>query len=255
MNKKFVTAILACMAALIGSLGYYTYTLHNYTEKLEALNEIKTQSINLSDSIINSQAEIMRSNRTTIEGLEELIAELDEDNSEYIKQLNELSKTLDEMLAQTYFDSSNVTKSSNATITHMRRALKGTALYDLASAYIEAEKTYGVNAYVLAAITGLESKWGTSDRAVNDNNLTGFAVYNNSAAGRKFNSKEECILETAKLLKENYLTPGGVSYNGLSVKDINTRYCFLEDESAPDYTWYKKVVSIAISLKNKANDF
>ena len=135
----------------------------------------------------------------------------------------------------------------------MRKALNGTELYDLSQAFVDAETQYGVNSYFIAAICAQESAWGTSYRAKYQNNLTGHAVYHRGAGGTYFSSKYESVMETAKMLKENYLSPDGIYYNGLSTVDVNKKYCFLQDEATIDYNWSSSVNSIAHSLQYKGN--
>lgn len=127
-------------------------------------------------------------------------------------------------------------------------ALKGTELYDLIPHFIEAENTYGVNAFALIGLVANESGWGTSERAKRDNNLTGYAVYSSSSKGRKFKSKRESILETARLLKETYLTPGGECYNGVSLWNVNERYCV----DVIPYQWSDIINQIAHKLQYKS---
>ena len=153
------------------------------------------------------------------------------------------------------FDENNVTKLSNTTLSHMERALVNTGLYDEAKSFVKAEQTYGVNAYFIAAICANESYWGMSDRAKNDNNLSGYAVYNNSAKGAKFDTKHDSIMATAKLLRDYYLTPDGECFNGYSVVDVNKKYCFLQDGETIDFNWATQVTSIAKDLVYKANKF
>lgn len=153
------------------------------------------------------------------------------------------------------FDENNVTKLSNTTLSHMERALVNTGLYDDAKSFVKAEQTYGVNAYFIAAICANESYWGMSDRAKNDNNLSGYAVYNNSAKGAKFDTKHDSIMATAKLLRDYYLTPDGECFNGYSVVDVNKKYCFLQDGETIDFNWATQVTSIAKDLVYKANKF
>ena len=94
-----------------------------------------------------------------------------------------------------------------------------------------------------------------SDRAKNDNNLSGYAVYNNSAKGAKFDTKHDSIMATAKLLRDYYLTPDGECFNGYSVVDVNKKYCFLQDGETIDFNWATQVTSIAKDLVYKANKF
>ena len=118
-----------------------------------------------------------------------------------------------------------------------------------AQAFIDAEKQYKVNALFLAAIVAQESGWGSKAGGTNGTNLTGHCVYNSSSVGTTFNSGYESILATAKLLKEDYLTPGAKSFNGYGVQDVNTRYCLKDDMKTTDYKWTSFVTSIENNLE------
>lgn len=109
----------------------------------------------------------------------------------------------------------------------------------------ECEDLYGINAFFLVGLVAQESGWDTSNRANYQNNLTGYAVYNNQSKGMSFNSKEDSIYKTAKLLKDNYLTFGSKYYTGKSIWNINTNYCWYEDGSGPNYSWSDYINQIA----------
>lgn len=111
-------------------------------------------------------------------------------------------------------------------------------------AFIDAEKQYGVNALFIASIVAQESGWATKAGGTNGTNLTGHGVYNAQEIGTTFNSGYEGILETAKLLKEDYLTPSGKYFNGYSVEDVNLRYCLFQDMKTTDYKWSAAITSI-----------
>jgi beta-N-acetylglucosaminidase len=111
-------------------------------------------------------------------------------------------------------------------------------------AFIDAEKEYGVNALFLAAIAAQESGWGSKAGGTNGTNLTGHCVYNSQSIGTTFNSGYESIMETAKLLRNNYLTSGAKNFHGYGVEDVNTDYCLHQDMKTTDYTWTGYVVSI-----------
>lgn len=243
MNRE--TKIIICFAlASACTSGALLYETKDATNKINELNEVietKTQQI----EEINNKYDIIVNEKNEIE------LKL----SEVTEELEVARREIDEYNRIVSFNSHNVTISSDATIKHMRRALKGTGLYEDAQSFIDAETLYGVNAFFLAALAAHESSWGTSSRAINQNNLTGHAVYDSNAKGTYFSSRYESILNTAKLIKEEYLTPGGSSYNGLSVVDVNKRYCFLEDRVTIDYNWSSKITQIAEDLVYKANDF
>ena len=75
------------------------------------------------------------------------------------------------------FDPMNLLKKSNLTKDKAKKILKGTALEDCSDYFIECEEKYGVNAIGVMAIAVHESAWGTSRRAQEDHNLTGYGVY------------------------------------------------------------------------------
>jgi len=151
----------------------------------------------------------------------------------------------------------DVTVISNITEEEMKEVLINTTgsktMAHLASAFIKAEKEYGVNAFFMAGIVALESGFATSRRAVEDNNLTGYEVYSDSSEGRLFSSHDESILHTARHLSKNYLKEDGIYYNGLSVDAIQLMYC---PDEGKDKRWEEKVDYLASNfLKTYDNLF
>lgn len=142
------------------------------------------------------------------------------------------------------FDPMNLLKKSNLTKDKAKKILKGTALEDCSDYFIECEEKYGVNAIGVMAITVHESAWGTSRRAQEDHNLTGYGVYSDSAKGINAPSKEENLLMTAKLLKESYLTRSGSHYKGTSLMAVNESYCTSGD-------WAINVTTHAYTLMDR----
>ena len=211
-------------------------------------DEIRTKYINELTKHMNLQQKELDDVKEHNDVLNEILIETKKglDDVQYIIKKYNIDVT---------FDENNVTKLSNTTLSHMERALVNTGLYDEAKSFVKAEQTYGVNAYFIAAICANESYWGMSDRAKNDNNLSGYAVYNNSAKGAKFDTKHDSIMATAKLLRDYYLTPDGECFSGYSVVDVNKKYCFLQDGETIDFNWATQVTSIAKDLVYKANKF
>ena len=142
------------------------------------------------------------------------------------------------------FDPMNLLKKSNLTKDKAKKILKGTALEDCSDYFIECEEKYGVNAIGVMAIAVHESAWGTSRRAQEDHNLTGYGVYSDSAKGINAPSKEENLLMTAKLLKESYLTRSGSHYKGTSLIAVNESYCTSGD-------WAINVTTHAYTLMDR----
>lgn len=142
------------------------------------------------------------------------------------------------------FDPMNLLKKSNLTKDKAKKILKGTALEDCSDYFTECEEKYGVNAIGVMAIAVHESAWGTSRRAQEDHNLTGYGVYSDSAKGINAPSKEENLLMTAKLLKESYLTRSGSHYKGTSLMAVNESYCTSGD-------WAINVTTHAYTLMDR----
>ena len=142
------------------------------------------------------------------------------------------------------FDKEDVRTKSNISISDLERVLKNTNLHELSSTFILAEEVYQVNSLFLLGLVSLESGHGKSRRSIEDNNLTGYAVYSDSSRGAVFESKEENILATAQLISEEYLKEHGQYFNGYSVEDINKKY-------SADENWHKKIIDIASDYRNK----
>lgn len=152
-------------------------------------------------------------------------------------QIKEIDKKIAKEKKTRFFDPKDVSSISNITVDDAKKMLSGTALYPEAVAFVKAERIHHVNAVFLMGIAAHESAWGTSRRAKEDNNLTGYGVYSDSAKGINKKSKEEGLLATAETLHERYLTKGGSYYKGTSVADVNYHYC-VGDEWAGAVTKY-----------------
>lgn len=142
------------------------------------------------------------------------------------------------------FDTNNVLSISNIKHEEMYDILYNTGMQDVAWTIVQCEKDYGINAFILAALIAEESGWGTSSRAINQNNLSGFEVFDDLAVGAIFNSRDDSVIATAKLLKDDYLTKGGQYHNGYSLESINILY-------SANPLWADNISSIADTLKNK----
>lgn len=215
-----------------------------YVQTNKELNELNKQG----ELLIEKRNAIISEYDETIETISNLEGE--------IKIFNSLSEELEQLTSrkkeQVTFNSNNLLETSGVSVGDMYKVLKGTALYDLAPVYVEAENLYGVNALFIAGLTAHESAWGTSQRAVNDNNLTGLGAYSKSSVGVNANSKRDNILMTTYWIKKNYLTAGGHYFSGYGIRDVNARYC-LGSDGQSDYNWSSYIVKISNNLLNKIN--
>lgn len=251
-KRDIIIAILAITTA--SSIGYGmngNERANKLAEKANELTEIiESQNINI-EELTKNISDLSQANQENQEIIDSLKTELEN----RLKELEEARQRIAKINSKVSFNHLNALEVSGATDVHMRRALKGTALESVANSFVRAEEKFGINAFLIAAIAAQESGWGTSARSKYQNNLTGYAVYSSDAKGSTFSSWDESIMSTAELLKKEYLTPGGHSFNGYRVEDINKRYCLKEDGVTVDYDWCRNIISIAYDLKNKANNF
>ena len=192
----------------------------------------KEETINLNDYL---KTKYIQPDNT----LQENIKKLDQKIAQWKQDIKEEKRTR-------YFDPKDVSSISNITVNDAKAMLSGTQLYQDAASFVKAERIYHVNAVFLMGIAAHESAWGTSRRAKEDNNLTGYGVYSDDAKGINKASREEGLLATANTLHERYLSKGGSYYEGTSAADINKHYC-------TDNEWASAVVIYSYQLMNKLN--
>ena len=137
------------------------------------------------------------------------------------KQIKKFKEEIKKEEQTRYFNPNDVSALSHITVADAKHMLEGTALYENAKSYVKAEEKYHVNAVFLMGIAAHESAWGTSRRAREDNNLTGYGVTSDHAKGINKSTKEAGLLATAETLHEKYLTPGGSYYVGTSAAAVN----------------------------------
>ena len=209
------------------------------TASVDAVEEVSSLQTN-SQKLINLTATMHLALAEEKQRIEEMIAIKQAENDSIIADNNRKNNAT--------FNAYDVTQVTGLTANELYQTLSGFkkgVLAKFAWVLKDCEDIYGFNAFFLAALIAQESGWVTSYRAIHQNNLTGHAVYNNAAAGTTFNSQEESIYNTAKLLRNNYLTKGGSNYHGTSIWNVNTDYCLTLDSSATDYNWSTNISSIA----------
>lgn len=178
-------------------------------------------------------------------------------NNQLVKmdnQMETMSKELSALKANpfVYYSPNNLLVKSNVTVNQLEKVFKGTNMEGLEPFIVNAEKVHGVNAFFIAGLVATESTWGGSERAIKQNNLTGHGVHISSSRGSVFNSKESSIMNTANMLKHEYLTQSGKFYNGTSIWAVNMRYS-LHPNKTINTQWATTINSIAMGFKNKIN--
>ena len=117
-----------------------------------------------------------------------------------------------------YQQNYDVRKKSNITEVQLNSKLKGN-LKGTAKYFLEAQRTYGINAVFLAAVAMHESGNGSSRAARTKNNFFGIME---KKSLKKFSSPRDCIMYTARILtkKNGYYFGSG----RFTIKKIGKKY-------------------------------
>ena len=125
------------------------------------------------------------------------------------------------------YASMSVTEQYNGTAADLDEYLKGRGVLEgKGEKLIELQNKYGISASFLAAIAISESN-GVGKFAKNYNNVTGITMPGGKGF-RNFNSVEECLEYTAKLLKEQYVGRGLTT-----IAQIHSKYCPIGADNDP----------------------
>lgn len=120
----------------------------------------------------------------------------------------------------------------------------GSPLVGLGSAFVRAARNQGLNTYYVAAHAAYDSTWGTNAIATRKNNLFGYGA---TAAcsydcAVPFASQVESIDFVTKLVKADYLTPGGRFYTTGTLAGMEPIY-----SGNPD--WAEGVAAVMVLLR------
>ncbi|ALN97772.1 S-layer protein [Bacillus phage vB_BpuM-BpSp] len=263
-RKKLLTLVLILALVVTSSLLFNSKVKELNSEIVTKENTIKNYKKKLKnikndgDTVKKNNKELKKDINTLKENNKKLVKKLEQSkiennllrkeidklkNKEKLKQIKAFKQ--EKVETKVSWNPNNVTQKSNLEPKSLEQFLNKTALKDLGSSFVQAEETYGVNAIFLTSIVAEESGWGTSNRAVNDNNLTGYAVYNDSSAGKKFSSKHDSVISTAKLLKENYINEGRKD-----IRSINKKYTPVNG-----YSWSNNIQTIGNKIENEINKY
>ena len=122
------------------------------------------------------------------------------------------------------YASMSVTGQYNGTASDLNEYLTGRGVLEgKGEKLLELQEKYGINAAFLAAIARAESGGFSST-----NNLTGITNPGGKSF-RKFNSVDECLEFTAKMLKEDY-----IGRNLTTIAQIHEKYCPIGANNDPD---------------------
>lgn len=202
-------------------------------KKVVASTEIESETKNETKVTKNKDINFMEEHKETIKVIAKLISE---DNNKKIKE--KINPKID-IPSYNIYDLRQV---SNLSEEALSRILEGTQLQQFSSKFVECEEKYNINLLFVVAICALESSWGTSNMANTLNNLTGIGAFDGTGTGFSFNTKEDCIDSTFRLLAYDYLNSNGKHFNGFSVWNVNVKYCTTEG-------WAESIIKIMNQLK------
>jgi hypothetical protein len=120
-----------------------------------------------------------------------------------------------------------------------------TPLPRLGAAFVDAEKKYGVNARFLLAAAMHESRWGRSYIAQAKHNLFGYNAYDRDPVryASAYATFAANIADTARFIKDWYLTPGGRWWGGQPTLRSMQQFW------SSSHTWGVNVSRIATSIQ------
>lgn len=133
----------------------------------------------------------------------------------------------------------------------------------------ELGEKYQINSIWVAAVIGEESGWGTSELAIEKNNIFSISTVEDGINMKGFSSEEECIQRFFELIHNSYLSEEGKWFMGTRIKDINFYYCPMHDDCCScfdekgnhtgnycefDYSWSKKVVGCMYTIYKSATE-
>ncbi len=124
----------------------------------------------------------------------------------------------------------------------LENTVKGTPLEGIGEYALAAEHIHGVNALFIISLAQHESGNGRSRLAINKNNLFGLGAYDSSPyeSAISYSSKEDCIMEFAKIISKSYFSNGRYS-----LRKIGGRY-------ASDPAWAEGIAKTMKSNEQKA---
>lgn len=238
MNKRKVIYTMAAVALATCLNGCRATELESRTTSdtlKEDVNTVKVSEVETNESVVKP-----RSEQEAEKSVEEQkpVAEQKQEVEEVVEIKEEVKKEVKDVKTP-HFNPNNLLEKSNLTRDDAYRMLKGSKLQSVSSHYIYAEETYGVNAIFLMGLTSLESGHGTSNIAINNNNIGG--VRKGSGEYSSFSSWEGCISYIANLISKYYLKDDATYFSGRSIWDVNKNYCENSD-------WADKIVSISKGL-------
>lgn len=233
----------------------------NVKDKLDSYNlglDENTKATNKAKYATDAYANAMKALKTQLDELNSSMSKLYKNSWDYVKSLDKKRDLIkeqiklteqeiknNEQLAGSYQNIESAKTSATSTNynnTSLDKGLQG-VLKGHGQDFIKAGNKYGIDPYLLASISMLESGRGTSSAIRNHNNPSGIMDWeNNWQTIRHFNSLAEGIDFTAKNLKNLYFDQGLTT-----IEQIGSKYAPIGASNDPNNlnkNWIPNVKSI-----------
>lgn len=231
-NKILVTMVTLSVIITCGTI------YKDLNEKMEELNVNLVKNDKVIRGISSDNEKLSKDNADLLISNEELELQ----NKELQNKINDIS------FKKVSFNHKDVTRASDVGYKQLEILFNVNSRYSnfkgLEQSFVDAEREYGINAIFLLSIVSQESEYGKSDRALNDNNMSGLAVYNSKSKGLTFSSKHDSIMYLGRLLSEEYVKGRNIK----DIRSINEVYC--PDD---DYHWSNNIISISNKYMSEIN--
>ena len=213
----------------------HSSTVQNHNIVDEEIEKLEKEIDDLSTLLEEVKAEYnSKINKRELYSIVDNASVIFNDGSKSVFDYNKKVETMNYMDQQyenleytsSYFNVFDLSQLSGLSSEEFNKILKDTNMDGLGYVFVNIENEYNINGLFILAIAKQESGLGTSNMAITKNNVTGYMAYDhNTGAAKRFNSFEDCLYTTSRLISKEYLKEGGNHYNGTSIFDINVKYC------------------------------
>lgn len=216
---------------LVITLIVFAFKLSSFTKKYDELNRQVAQLSTQYSDMLNGCRDISSRVNKLIEDMKELTNENPDDTVTEIVEFNLTDITSKSNLYANNFNDIIELYLADRDFDESKMSNLGEVIYNM-------ENEYNVNGLFCLAVSALESTFGTSDAAVNKNNLFGFI--NNSGYLMEFDSPEDCVMYWGNLIRNYYIDAGLTT-----IDQIQKKYCPNSTTWAPNiHTLFKEFAEL-----------
>lgn len=219
-------AIMILIFSLFGLLQGYQARIDEFKTEIEELNET-VYSVKAKVMTIEETLEAAQMAMAAREAIAQDESSANVTSEETSREEEKKSVNLSDISKPSNLSASQLNSVINSRLKNVGKS--SSKLSNLGDALVKMEEESGVNALFCLAVASLESGYGTSDAAMNKNNLFGLMRSNSLI---EFSSVSECISYWGNLMKNHY-----INSNRDSIEDIQPKYCPDSETWAPDVSY------------------